>query len=145
MPPPVPLRSNAECVQALVTGRVAGFVGSEPSVSQVRRAVEKSRQVFPIPHGVLGSFEMHVAVNLGSADPGTVRAYLSTLEESARYANARKSVAAFLEELASRFDLDARDVQSILSSTMFSVAELEPATVMALWEREAVQLRQLAS
>ena len=144
LPPPIPLRSIPDCVQALVTGRVAGFVGSEPSVSQVRRGVEKSQNVFPIPHGVLGSFEMHVAVNLKSADPPTVRAYLTTLEESARYANARKSVAAFLEELASRFDLDARDAQSILSSTMFSVGELEPRATLTLWEREAVELRNLA-
>lgn len=142
LPPPLALQSPKDFAEALRAGRIHGVVGSEPSVSQIRRAVERSLPVFPIPQGILGWFEMHVAVNLKTAHPTAVRAYLRGLEETTRYANARKSVGAFQAEIASRFNMDQWDVRNILTNTIYSLGEFEPATILTLWEREVVGLRK---
>ena len=142
LPAPLPLQTPNDCVQALLAGQIDGMVGSEPSVSQIRRAVARSLQVFPIPQGVLGWFEMHVAVNLKIAHPASVRAYLCGLQETTRYANARKSVTGFQAEVALRFNMDQWDVRNILTNTIFSLGDFEPTTVLTLWEREVVDLRK---
>jgi ABC-type nitrate/sulfonate/bicarbonate transport system substrate-binding protein len=142
VPPPLALATPKDFVHALLAGRIDGMVGSEPSVSQIRRAVGRSLEIFPIPQGLLGSFEMHVAVNLRLAHPASVRAYLSGLEQTTAHANARKSVAAFQAEIASRFNMDQWDVRNILTNTVYSLGEFEPETILTLWEREVVELRR---
>lgn len=139
--PPVVVETPKDCVQALLAGRISGMVGSERTISQVRRAVERSLHVFPVPQGVLGSFEMHLAVNLKIAHPAPVRAYLSALRHTVEYTNARKSVAAFQAEIASRFNMDTHDVRNVLTNTIFSVGDLDPGAMLTLWEREVVDLR----
>ncbi len=69
------------------------------------------------------------------------RAYLCGLQETVRYANARKSVAAFQAEIASRYNMDQGEVRNILADTTFSLGEFHPEVILTLWEREAVQLR----
>ncbi len=118
------------------------MVGSEPSVSQVRRAVARSLEAFPIREGLLGWFEMHVAVNMKVATAGAVRAYLRGLQETARYANLRKSVPAFQAEMASRYGMDRADVRSVLTNTTFALRDFEPAPALTLWEREVFDLRK---
>ena len=142
LPPPLSLETVKHCVQALMAGRIQGMFGSEPSVSQVCQALERSLPVFPVRQGILGSYEMHVAVNLRTAHPATVRAYLSGLQETVRYANGRKAVPAFHAEIASRYQMDARDVRNVLTNIHFSLGNLEPAAMLRLWEREVVELRQ---
>ncbi len=142
LPQPLAFPTPKDIVQALLARRIDGMVGSEPSVSHVRRAVGRSLQVFPVREGLLGWFEMHVAVNLKTAQPACVRAYLCGLQGTVEYTNARKSVAAFQAEIASRYGMDQADVRSILTNTTFSLGEFEPASVLTLWEREAVSLRR---
>jgi len=142
LPPPLSLETVKDCVQALLAGRIQGMFGSEPSVSQVRRALERSLPVFPVRQGLLGSYEMHVAVNRKLAHPAAVRSYLRGLKETTRYANARKSVAAFQAEVASRFQMKQGDVREVLSNTIYLLSDLDPDTVLSLWEREAVDFRQ---
>lgn len=81
-------------------------------------------------------------MNLKTAHPATVRVYLRGLEETTRYANARRSVAAFQAEIASRFNMDQWDVRNILTNTIYSLGQFEPATILTLWEREVVGLRK---
>lgn len=140
--PPLVFTTPKDIVHALLARQINSMIGSEPSVSQVRRAVARSLQVFPIREGLLGWFEMHVAVNMKAAAPGAVRAYLGGLQETTRYANARKSVAAFQAEIAARFDMDQVDVRHVLANTHFSLGDFEPATLLMLWEREVVDLRK---
>jgi len=140
--PPLAFSTPKDIVQALLARKINGMVGSEPSVSQVRRAVARSLKTFPIREGLLGWFEMHVAVNMKVAAPGAVRAYLWGLQETAQYANSRKSVAAFQAEMASRYGMDQADVRSVLTNTTFALRDFEPAPVLALWEREVVDLRK---
>ncbi len=142
LPPPLSLETVKHCVQALLAGRMQGMFGSEPSVSQVSRALERSLPVFPIRQGLLGSYEMHVAVNLRTAHPATVRAYLSCLQETIRYANGRKAVPAFHAEIAARYQMDPRDVRNVLTNIHFSLGDFEPATLLRLWDSEVVDLRQ---
>lgn len=142
LPPPLVFPTPKDIVQALLAGQISGMVGSEPSVSHIRRALGRSLQVFTIREGLLGWFEMHVAVNLKTTHPACVRAYLAGLQETVYYTNARKTVAAFQAEIASRYGMDQADVRSILTNTTFSVGELEPAPILTLWEREAVELRK---
>jgi hypothetical protein len=142
LPQPLAFATPKDIVQALLARRIDGMVGSEPSVSHVGRAVGRSLQVFPIREGLLGWFEMHVAMNLRTARPACARAYLCGLREAVEYTNARKSVAAFQAEIASRYEMDQSDVRSILTNTTFSVGELEAAPVLTLWERETVELRK---
>lgn len=106
LPQPLALETVKDCVQAMLAGRIQGMVGSEPSVSRVGRAIERSLAVFRVRQGMLGTFEMHMAVNRKLAHPAAVRAYLRGLEETTRYANARKSVAAFQAEVAARFQME---------------------------------------
>jgi hypothetical protein len=94
------------------------------------------RPVHTIPTGVLGWFEMHVAVNLRTAHPGAVRAYLSGLQESVSYTNGRKAVAAFHAEIGKRYNLEPSEVRNILANVLFGVSDLDPATALKLWERE---------
>jgi len=138
MRPPLVFSTPKDIVHALLERQINGMIGSEPSVSQVRRAVARSLQAYPIREGLLGWFEMHVAVNMKTAPPGAVRGYLAGLQETTRYTNARKSVAAFQAEIAARFDMDQVDVRHVLANTAFSLGGLEPATILALWEREAI-------
>lgn len=142
LPAPLIFASPRDIAQALLAGKVHGIVGSEPSVSHVRRAVGRSLQTSPIREGLLGWFEMHLAVNLRTAPPSAVRAYLAGLLETTRYANARRTVAAFQAEIAARFDMDQSDVRQVLGDTVFSVGDFDPATILALWEREVVDLRK---
>ena len=142
VPSPLALQSPKDCVQAILAGQVHGIIGSEPSVSRIRRAVERSAEVFPVRQGVLGWFEMHVVANLKLAHPATVRAYLCGLQETTRYTNARKSVAAFQTEMASRFNMDPWDVRDVFTNTIFSLGDFDPATALTLWEREVVDLRK---
>jgi hypothetical protein len=86
----------------------------------------------------LGWFEMHTAVNLRTAHPAAVRAYLSGLQESVSYTNGRKSVAAFHAEIGKRYGLEPSEVRNILANVIFSATDLDAATVLRLWEREAL-------
>jgi len=140
--PPLVLPSLQDCVQAVLDGRAQCVAGWEPFVSHARRAIERKKLVHPIPHGILGSFEMHVAINLRTAHPGAVRAYLSGLQESVSYTNGRKSVAAFHSEIGKRYKLEPSETRNILSNITFSIAELDPITTLKLWEREASLHRQ---
>jgi hypothetical protein len=135
--PPLILPSLQDCVRALIDGSAHCVAGWEPFVTHARRAVERSRPVHAIPHGVLGFFEMHVAVNLKTAHAAAVRAYLSGLQETVSYTNGRKSVAAFHNEIAKRYSLEPSEVRNILNNVIFSASELEAATALRLWEREA--------
>jgi hypothetical protein len=137
LPPPLPLGSLKDCVHALVDGRIQGVAGWEPFVSHVRRAAGRQVTLHPIPQGALGWFEMHVAVNLRTANPSGVRAYLVSLEEAVRFTNARKSVTSFHAEIAARYKMAASEVRQILTNIIFGLDELEPTTVLKLWEREA--------
>ncbi len=142
VPPAIAMQTRQDCVQALLAGQVHGMIGSEPSVSRIRRAVERSLHVFPVRQGVLGYFEMHVAVNLKVAHAATVRAYLCGLQETTRYANGRKSVAAFQTEVASRFNMDPWDFRDVFINTIFSLGDPDPATALTMWEREVVRPAQ---
>lgn len=142
LPPPVALPTPQDCVRALIEGKIHCMAGSEPSISQIRRAAERTVPIYPIPQGVLGWFEMHVAVNLKMAHPATVRAYLCGLQETVRHTNGRKGVPAFQAEIASRFQMDPWDVRNVLTNIIFSVGDFEPAAVLTLWEREVVNLRK---
>jgi hypothetical protein len=136
--PPLVLPSLQDCVQAVLDGRVQCLAGWEPFVSHARRAVERSRPLHSIPHGVLGWFEMHVAVNLKTAHPGAVRAYLAALQEAVIYTNGRKAVSAFHSELGKRYNLDPSEVRNILTNINFGIADLDPETTLKLWEREVL-------
>ncbi len=81
-------------------------------------------------------------MNLKVAHPTAVRTYLYALQETTRYANGRKSVAAFHTEVASRFSMDPWDVLDVFSNTIFALGDFDPATALALWEREVVSLRR---
>lgn len=142
LPQPLAFPAPKDIVQALLARQIDGMVGSEPSVSHVRRAVGRSLQIFPIRGGLLGWFEMHVVLNLKTTQPACVRAYLCGLLETVEYTNARKSVAVFQAEIASRYGMDEADVRSILTNTTFCLGEFEPAPVLTLWEREAVSVRR---
>jgi ABC-type nitrate/sulfonate/bicarbonate transport system substrate-binding protein len=85
---------------------------------------------------------MHVAINRKLAHPAAVRSYLRGLQETTRYANARKSVAAFQAEVASRFQMEQGDVRDVLSNTIYLLSDLDPDTLLSLWEREAAGLRK---
>jgi len=135
--PPLVLPSLQDCVRAVLDGKAQCIAGWEPFVTYARRSIEKVRPVHAIPTGVLGWFEMHVAVNLRTAHPGAVRAYLSGLQESVSYTNGRKSVAAFHAEIGKRYNLEPSEVRNILANVLFSVSDLDPATTLKLWEREA--------
>jgi hypothetical protein len=136
--PPLVLPSLQECVQAVLDGKAHCIAGWEPFVTYARRAIERNRPVHTIPHGVLGWFEMHVAVNLKTAHPGAVRAYLAGLQESVSYTNGRKSVAAFHSEIGRRYNLEPSEVRNILANIIFGVSDLDAATTLKLWEREAL-------
>lgn len=142
LPPAAILPTPQDAVRALIEGKIHCVAGSEPSLSQIRRVAERSISIHPIPHGVLGWFEMHVAVNLKTAHPATVRAYLCGLQETVRYTNGRKAVPAFQAEIASRFQMDPWDVRNVLTNIIYSLGDLEPAAVLRLWEREVVGLRK---
>jgi hypothetical protein len=105
----------------------------------VRRAVERSLRVFAVPQGMLGSYEMEVAVNQKIVQPATVRAYLYGLQETAEYVNYRKTVEAFQVEIAERAQMERLDVRNILNNSIFAVNNLEPRTLLALWEQEVVR------
>lgn len=120
LPPPVLLPSLKDCVEALVDGRIQCVAGWEPFISHVRRAAGRHTTLHPIPQGVLGWFEMHVGVNLQTAHPGGVRAYLVSLDEAVRFTNARKSVASFHAEIAKRYKMAPAEVRQILTNIMFS-------------------------
>ena len=137
LPPPLPLPSLKHCVEALIDGRIQGVAGWEPFVSHARRAAGRHISLHPIPQGALGWFEMHVAVNLRTASPAGVRAYLVSLDEAVRFTNARKSVASFHSEIAARYKMAASEVRQILTNIIFGLEDLEPTTVLKLWEREA--------
>ena len=85
---------------------------------------------------MLGWFEMHVAVNLRTAHPSGVRAYLVSLEEAVRFTNGRKSVPSFHAEIARHYSMAPSEVRQILTNIIFGVEDLEPTTVLKLWERE---------
>ncbi len=138
-PPPVGLATAKDCAEALRTGRVQGIVGAATAVGQSRRMVERSMRLFPIPQGMLGSYEMEVAVNQKIAQPATVRAYLHGLQETAEYVNYRKTVEAFQAEIAERAQMERHDVRSILSNSIYAVSNLEPRTLLSLWEQEVVR------
>lgn len=142
LPPPLLLSSLKDCVQALVDGRIQCVAGWEPFVSHTRRAAARHISLHPIPQGVLGWFEMHVGVNLRTADPGAVRAYLVSLEEAVRFTNARKSVASFHTEIARRYSMAPSEVRQILTNIIFGLEDLEPGTILTLWEREAQAKRE---
>ena len=93
-------------------------------------------KLFPIQFGLLGWIEIDVAVNVAVAHPGSIRAYLESLNETAKYIEQRKTVASFHDELARRAGMDKRDVEAFLKSSVFRLQELEPATVLRLWKRE---------
>src|SRR5688572_12821174 len=135
--PPLVLPSLQECASAMIDGTAQCIVGWEPFVTHARRAIERSRPVHNIPHGVLGWFEMHAAVNLRTAHPA-VRAYLSALQESVSYTNGRESVAAFHGEIGKRYSLEPSEVRNILANIIFSASDLDAATALRLWEREAL-------
>lgn len=137
LPPPLPLPSLKACVDALVDGRIQCVAGWEPFVSHARRAAGRRVSLYPVPQGVLGWFELHVAVNLRTSHPGGIRAYLTSLTETVRFTNARKSVASFHAEIAHRYSMSASEVRQVLTSVSFGVEDLEPATVLKLWERDA--------
>jgi ABC-type nitrate/sulfonate/bicarbonate transport system substrate-binding protein len=136
--PPLVLPTLDDCVRALIDGRAHCVAGWEPFVTHARRAVERSRPAHAIPHGVLGWFEMHVAVNLRTAHPAAVRAYLSGLQESVQYTNGRKSVAAFHAEIGKRYRLEPSEARNILANVIFTASDLDTATALRLWEREAM-------
>jgi ABC-type nitrate/sulfonate/bicarbonate transport system substrate-binding protein len=136
--PPLVLPSLQDCARALIDGTAHCIAGWEPFVTHARRAVERSRPVHNFPHGELGWFEMHAAVNLRTAHPAAVRAYLSGLQESVSYTNGRKSVAAFHAEIGKRYGLEPSEVRNILANVIFSATELDAATGLCLWEREAL-------
>src|SRR5678816_2447213 len=136
--PPLVLPSLQDCVQAVLDGRAQCVAGWEPFVSHARRAIERKKTVHPIPHGILGSFEMHVAINLRTAHPGAVRAYLAGLQESVSYTNGRKSVAAFHAEIGKRYSLEPSEARNILANVIFSASDLDAATALRLWEREVL-------
>src|SRR4249920_1313052 len=81
---------------------------------------------------------MNAAVNLRAAHPAAVRAYLSGLQESVSYTNGRKSVAAFHAEIGNRYSLEPSEVRNILANVIFSASDLDAATALRLWEREAM-------
>jgi|GEM_PF-3540452 len=136
--PPLVLPSLTDCVRALIEGTAQCIAGWEPFVTHARRAIERSRPVHRIPQGLLGWFEMHAAVNLRTAHPAAVRAYLSGLQESVSYTNGRKSVGAFHTEIGKRYSLEPSEVRNILANVIFSASDLDAATVLRLWEREAL-------
>jgi len=138
LPPPLPLPSLDDCVRALVDGRIHCVAGWEPFVSHARRAAGRRIALHTIPQGVLGSFELHMAVNLRTAHPSGVRAYLVSLAEAVRFTNGRKSVASFHAEIARRYSMAPAEVRQVLTSVLFGVEDLEPGPVLKLWEREAV-------
>ena len=139
LPAPVPLRDTKECAEALRAGRVAGMVGTATNTGQVRRAVQRAVHLFPMPQGMLGSYELEVAVNPRLASPASVRAYLYALQETAEYVNYRKTIETFQAEIAERVHMDRSDVRHILTNSIFGLTSLEPATVLALWEQEVVR------
>ncbi len=136
LPPPLFFPSLEDCVRALSDGRIQGVAGWEPFVSHARRAARRHVSLHPIPQGVLGWFEMHVALNLRTANPSGVRAYLVSLEEAVRFTNGRRSVASFHAEIARRYGMTPSQVRHILTNIIFAVEDLEPTTVLKLWERE---------
>ncbi len=139
VPAPVPLRDVKECGEALRQGRIAGMIGTATNTGQVRRAVERHTHLFPMPQGMLGSYELEVAVNLRLAAPAGIRAYLYALRETAEYVNYRKSVETFQAEIAEHARMDRGDVRHILTNSIYGLTGLEPATVLALWEQEVVR------
>jgi hypothetical protein len=139
LPPPVGLATAKDCAEGLRSGRVHGIVGAATAVGQVRRSVERAMRMFAVPQGMLGSYEMEVAVNQRMVQPATVRAYLHGLRETAEYVNYRKTVEAFQAEIAERTQLERHDVRSILANSVFSVNNLEASTLLALWEQEVVR------
>lgn len=142
MPPPLSLETVKHCVRALQAGAIQGMFGSEPSVSQVSRALGRSLRIFPLRQGLLGSYEMQVAVNLQTVHPAALRAYLSSLQEAIRYTNGRKAVPAFHTEIALRYQMDPSDVRNVLTNIHFSLGHFEPAALLRLWEREVAELRK---
>ncbi len=142
LPPPLSLETVKHCVRALQAGRIQGMFGSEPFVSHVSRTLGRSLPIFPLRQGLLGSYEMHVAVNLRTVHPATVRAYLSSLQEAIRYTNGRNAVPAFHAEIASRYQMDPWEVRNVLTNIHFSLGNFEPAALLRLWEREVVELRK---
>jgi hypothetical protein len=143
LPRPLELGSLEECVRALVDGRIQGVAGWEPFVSHARRAAGRRMTLHSIPQGLLGWFELHVAVNLQTANPTAVRAYLTSLAGTVRFTNARKSVAAFHAELARKYGMAPSEVRHVLTNIMFGVDDLDSDTVLKLWERETVHSETL--
>ena len=141
LPAPLFLPNLDECIKALVDGRIQGVAGWEPFVSHARVAAGRHVSLHAIPQGVLGWFEMHVAVNLRTAHPSAVRAYLVSLEEAVRVTNGRKGVASFHAEIGQRYSMTPSEVRHILTNITFGVEALEPTTVLNLWEREAAFLQ----
>ncbi len=138
-PAPVGLATAKDCADALKAGRVQGLVGAATAVGQSRRMVERSIRLFPVPQGMLGSYEMELAVNQKIAQPATVRAYLHALQETADYVNYRKTVEAFQAEIAERAQMERHDVRSMLNNSIYAVSNLEPRTLLSLWEQEVVR------
>jgi hypothetical protein len=118
--PPRVLPSLHDCARALIEGTAQCIAGWEPFVAHARRAIERSRPVHNIPQGLLGWFEMHAAVNLRTAHPAAVRAYLSGLQESVSYTNGRKSGGAFHAEIGKRYGLEPSEVRNILANIIVS-------------------------
>ena len=139
VPQPVGLPTVKDCADALRAGRINGVVGAATAMGQIRRAAERSVRLFTVPQGMLGSYEMEVAVNQKIAQPATVRAYLYALQETAEYVNYRKTVEAFQAEISGRVQMERHDVRNILTNSIFSVSNLEPRTILALWEQEVLR------
>ncbi len=140
LPHALELPSLDACVHALVDGRIQGIAGWEPFVSHARRAAGRRMTLHSIPQGLLGWFELHVAVNLKTAHPSAVRAYLTSLSSAVRFTNARKTVSTFHSELARKYAMSPAEVRQVLTNILFGVDDLDSDTVLKLWERETVRM-----
>lgn len=139
--PPVqrfPPESIRDCISAFDDKHIDCFVAWQPYISQINVA---RPALIPVRESVFGYLDIHVVVNIKTAHPKAIRAYLMCLQEAVDYVEARKSLESFYKEVAGQLagkgmTLSKQDIKNVLDNSLFSTRECDMGTLLALWRRD---------
>jgi hypothetical protein len=133
-----PPESIADCITAFDGNQIDCFVAWQPYISQITVA---RPDLIPVRESVFGYLDIHVVVNIKSAHPKAIRAYLMCLQEAVDYVEARKSLESFYNDIAGQLagkgmTLSKQDIKNVLDNSVFSTGECDMGTLLTLWNRD---------